>query len=303
MESTENCEQIYLTGDGGVIKTILRKGDEGEENTPKKGNEVTVHYVGKLESNGKVFDSSRDRNVPFKFHLGSGEVIKGWDICVASMKKNEKCSVRLDSKYGYGEEGCGENIPGNSVLIFEIELISFREAKKSIYDYTDEEKIQAAFDLKEEGNELFKKEQIDEAISKYKEALDFFMHAEEWEDKLLEKKKNIEITCNLNLSTCYNKNKDYPNAIEHASKVLKLDKNNFKALYKLGVANMHFGFLEEAKDNLYKAASLSPKNVEIRNSYELCITKLKEARKKDKLTFGGMFNKGSLYDEKESSAK
>nr|2KI3_A Chain A, kDa peptidylprolyl isomerase, putative [Plasmodium vivax]3IHZ_A Chain A, kDa peptidylprolyl isomerase, putative [Plasmodium vivax]3IHZ_B Chain B, kDa peptidylprolyl isomerase, putative [Plasmodium vivax]3NI6_A Chain A, kDa peptidylprolyl isomerase [Plasmodium vivax]3NI6_B Chain B, kDa peptidylprolyl isomerase [Plasmodium vivax]3PA7_A Chain A, kDa peptidylprolyl isomerase, putative [Plasmodium vivax]3PA7_B Chain B, kDa peptidylprolyl isomerase, putative [Plasmodium vivax]4ITZ_A Ch len=123
----ETLEQVHLTEDGGVVKTILRKGEGGEENAPKKGNEVTVHYVGKLESSGKVFDSSRERNVPFKFHLGQGEVIKGWDICVASMTKNEKCSVRLDSKYGYGEEGCGESIPGNSVLIFEIELISFRE--------------------------------------------------------------------------------------------------------------------------------------------------------------------------------
>ncbi|EUD64865.1 peptidylprolyl isomerase [Plasmodium inui San Antonio 1] len=296
-------EQVHLTEDGGVVKTILRKGDEGEENVPKKGNEVTVHYVGKLESNGKVFDSSRERNVPFKFHLGQGEVIKGWDICVASMTKNEKCSVRLDSKYGYGEEGCGESIPGNSVLIFEIELISFREAKKSIYDYTNEEKIQAAFDLKEQGNDFFKKNEINEAISKYKEALDFFIHAEDWDGELSEKKKNIEIICNLNLSTCYNKNKDFPNAIAHASKVLKFEKNNVKALYKLGVANMHFGFLEVARENLYKAASLSPNNVEIRNSYDACLNKLKEARKRDKLTFGGMFDKGILYEEKKSSAK
>ncbi|VWU50850.1 FK506-binding protein (FKBP)-type peptidyl-prolyl isomerase [Hepatocystis sp. ex Piliocolobus tephrosceles] len=303
MESTEGIETVHLTNDGGVIKTILRRGEEGEENIPKSGNEVSVHYVGKLETNGKVFDSSRDRNMPFKFHLGQGEVIKGWDICVSSMKKNELCTVRLDSKYGYGEEGCGENIPGNSVLIFEIELLNFSETKKSIYDYTDEEKIQAAYDLKEEGNELFKKNNINEAIAKYKEALDFFIHADDWEDSLLEKKKDIEIICNLNLSTCYNKNKEYANAINHASKVLKLDKNNIKALYKLGIANMNFGFLEDAKENLYKAALLNPNNMEIRNSYELCISKLKEARKKDKLTFGGMFNKGSLYEEKKNTAK
>lgn len=189
IENIENIEKIHLTDDGGVIKTILRKGNEGEENVPKKGNEVTVHYIGKLESDGSIFDSSRQRDVPFKFHLGNGEVIKGWDICVASMKKNEKCLVRLDSKYGYGKEGCGETIPGNSVLIFEIELLSFKEAKKNIYDYTDEEKIQAAFELKDEGNEFFKKNEINEAIAKYKEALDYFMHTDEWEDELLEKKK------------------------------------------------------------------------------------------------------------------
>ncbi|CDO65746.1 FK506-binding protein (FKBP)-type peptidyl-prolyl isomerase [Plasmodium reichenowi] len=303
MTTEQEFEKVELTPDGGVIKTILKKGDEGEENIPKKGNEVTVHYVGKLESTGKVFDSSIDRNVPFKFHLEQGEVIKGWDICVSSMRKNEKCLVRIESMYGYGDEGCGESIPGNSVLLFEIELLSFREAKKSIYDYTDEEKVQSAFDIKEEGNEFFKKNEINEAIVKYKEALDFFIHTEEWDDQiLLDKKKNIEISCNLNLATCYNKIKDYPKAIDHASKVLKIDKNNVKALYKLGVANMYFGFLEEAKENLYKAASLNPNNLDIRNSYELCVNKLKEARKKDKLTFGGMFDKGALYEEKKNSA-
>lgn len=65
---------------------------------------------------------------------------------------------------------------------------------------------------------------------------------------------------------------------------------------------MYFGFLEEAKENLYKAASLNPNNLDIRNSYELCVNKLKEARKKDKLTFGGMFDKGPLYEEKKNSA-
>lgn len=62
---------------------------------------------------------------------------------------------------------------------------------------------------------------------------------------------------------------------------------------------MYFGFLEEAKENLYKAASLNPNNLDIRNSYELCVNKLKEARKKDKLTFGGMFDKGPLYEKKK----
>lgn len=293
---------IDLSGDGGVLKTILRAGIDGDNTIPEKGNEVTVHYVGKLESNGTVFDSSLERNTPFKFTLGQGEVIKGWDICVASMKKNEKCSVRLESKYAYGERGCGDKIPSNSVLIFEIELISFKKASKSIYDYTDEEKIQGAFELKEEGNEAFKNNRIDEAIMKYKEALDFFTHADEWVENLEEKKKNIEIICNLNLSTCYNKMGDYPNAIDHANKVLKLDKNNVKGMYKLGMANMNFGFLEEAKDIFIKATKLNPKSIEIRNAYEQCKKKLEEARKKDKLTFGGMFNKPSTNAEKKNSA-
>lgn len=303
VEKEKQNAPIDLTGDGGVLKTILRNGEEGDENIPKQGNEVTVHYVGKLESNGSVFDSSVERNTPFKFTLGQGEVIKGWDICVASMRKNEKCLVRLESDYAYGDRGCGDKIPSKSVLIFEIELISFKEASKSIYDYTDEEKIQAAFELKEEGNEAFKANRLDEAIMKYKEALDFFTHADEWVEGLEEKKKNIEIICNLNLSTCYNKTGDYPNAIDHATKVLKLEKNNVKGMYKLGVANMNFGFLEEAREIFIKAIQLNPKSIEIRNAYEQCKLKLEEATKKDKLTFGGMFNRSNTAGEKKNTAE
>lgn len=301
MPKQQKTGKIDLSGDGGVVKKILKKGEEGPDKIPQVGHEVTVHYVGKLEKDGTVFDSSRERNMPFKFQLGQGDVISGWDICVASMRKGEKCSVRIESKYGYGETGFTPTIPPNSVLIFEIELISFKEVKKSAFDYTDEEKVQAAYELKEEGNELFKNNATEEAIVKYKEALDFFMHTEEWENELAEKKKNIEIHCHLNLSMSYNKIRDYANAIDHANKVLKLDKNNSKALYRLGVANMNFGFLEDAKDNLLKAAQLNPKDVEVRKKYEMCKVKLQEARKKDKITFGGMFNKTSLYDEKKSN--
>jgi len=76
-----------LTGDGGVVKEIITEGTGWEK--PKSGSDVSVHYDGTL-LDGTKFDSSRDRNQPFKFKLGAGEVIKGWDKTVETMKKRRK---------------------------------------------------------------------------------------------------------------------------------------------------------------------------------------------------------------------
>jgi FK506-binding protein 4/5 len=124
--STESKEEqsVDLTGDGGVVKTILEHG-YGDE-TPPSGADVKVHYTGTL-LDGTQFDSSRDRNEPFKFKLGAGQVIKGWDKAVATMKRGERARVTISSEYGYGKAGSPPKIPGDSTLVFDIELISWKD--------------------------------------------------------------------------------------------------------------------------------------------------------------------------------
>ena len=77
--------------------------------------------------NGEKFDSSRDRNEPFVFELGRGQVIKGWDIGFASMKPGERAILKIKPEYGYGSTGAGSSIPPNSTLEFDVELISYEE--------------------------------------------------------------------------------------------------------------------------------------------------------------------------------
>lgn len=96
---------------------------EGEGVEPKAGQFVSVHYVGTLE-NGKKFDSSYDRKQPFSFKIGVGQVIKGWDEGVSSMKVGSQRKLIIPSNLGYGSRGAGNVIPPNSVLIFNIELLS-----------------------------------------------------------------------------------------------------------------------------------------------------------------------------------
>ena len=96
--------------------------------TPEKGDEVSVHYVGTLDD-GTTFDSSRDRGLPFTFNLGVGEVIKGWDEGVATMKKGEKSILTCAPEYAYGVTGSPPKIPPNSTLKFEVELLSWKSVK------------------------------------------------------------------------------------------------------------------------------------------------------------------------------
>jgi FK506-binding protein 4/5 len=107
----------------GVKKEVLKEGEGYKK--PKKGDEVTVHYVGTLESDGSEFDSSRSRDKPFTFTLGQGQVIQGWDVGVASMKQGELAKFTLAPDYAYGESGSPPKIPGGATLIFEVELLSW----------------------------------------------------------------------------------------------------------------------------------------------------------------------------------
>jgi FKBP-type peptidyl-prolyl cis-trans isomerase FkpA len=109
------------TASGLVIDDI----QVGEGDEAKAGQRVTVHYTGWL-TNGAKFDSSKDRNDPFSFGLGRGQVIAGWDEGVAGMKVGGKRKLTIPSHLGYGEYGAGGVIPPNATLVFEVELLGVK---------------------------------------------------------------------------------------------------------------------------------------------------------------------------------
>lgn len=98
----------------------------GTGSVAASGDKVTAHYVGTL-SDGRVFDSSRDRGVPISFTLGTGQVIRGWDEGIAGMREGGKRVLTISPEYGYGSHAVG-TIPANSTLIFEVELVKVEKS-------------------------------------------------------------------------------------------------------------------------------------------------------------------------------
>ena len=123
-------EKVTMTQNITELQKIDTQVGTGRE--AESGFNVTVHYTGWLfdpaaEGNkGKKFDSSLDRNQPFNFFLGGGQVIQGWDEGFAGMKVGGKRTLVIPSEMGYGARGAGGAIPPNAALIFDVELLDVK---------------------------------------------------------------------------------------------------------------------------------------------------------------------------------
>jgi FKBP-type peptidyl-prolyl cis-trans isomerase FkpA len=119
-------------GRSNVTELQKTDGTVGTGNEATAGRRVTVHYTGwlfdetKPDHKGRKFDSSRDRNEPFDFRLGGGEVIRGWDEGVAGMKVGGQRTLTIPPDMGYGARGAGGVIPPNATLVFDVELLDVR---------------------------------------------------------------------------------------------------------------------------------------------------------------------------------
>jgi FKBP-type peptidyl-prolyl cis-trans isomerase FkpA len=127
----ENTESSSM-GQSNITELVKQDDAAGSGNEAVAGRQVSVHYTGWLydqskgDHKGTKFDSSRDRNEPFAFRLGAGQVIQGWDQGVAGMKVGGKRTLTIPPQLGYGAQGAGGVIPPNATLLFEVELLDVR---------------------------------------------------------------------------------------------------------------------------------------------------------------------------------
>ncbi|XVE84634.1 hypothetical protein DITRI_Ditri17bG0028400 [Diplodiscus trichospermus] len=150
-------------GKNGLKKKLVKEGEGWE--TPANGDEVEVHYTGTL-LDGTKFDSSRDRGTPFKFKLGRGQVIKGWDEGIKTMKKGENAIFTIPPELAYGESGSPPTIPPNATLQFDVELLSWTSVKDICKDGGILKKILV------EGEKWENPKDMDEVFVKYEACLE-----------------------------------------------------------------------------------------------------------------------------------
>lgn len=158
VDSTLKVGDEREIGKTGLKKKLVKEGEGWE--TPSKGDEVEVHYTGTL-LDGTKFDSSRDRGTPFKFKLGHGQVIKGWDEGIKTMKKGENAVFTIPPELAYGESGSPPTIPPNATLQFDVELLSWTSVKDICKDGGILKKIVT------EGEKWENPKDLDEVLVKY----------------------------------------------------------------------------------------------------------------------------------------
>eukprot|EP01126_Amoeba_proteus_P012956 TRINITY_DN1539_c0_g1_i1.p1 TRINITY_DN1539_c0_g1~~TRINITY_DN1539_c0_g1_i1.p1 ORF type:complete len:316 (-),score=84.78 TRINITY_DN1539_c0_g1_i1:110-955(-) len=279
--ATEVLRKVDLSGDGGAVKEVLVEGDSSRP-FPPEGSEGTLHYTGYL-TDGTVFDSSVQRNVPFKTKIGVGMVIKGWDLCMATMYVGEKCRLTCTSEYAYGDNGSPPVIPPKATLVFDMELLDYKKPIDSIPD-----KIEAANQKKDEGNDLFKQQKFKEAYDVYEEALNFFQYTypKGEEEKLM---NSTKLPILLNQAACQLRLKEYKKARISCEKCLDIDETNVKAIFRRGQAWQGMGDFEKAKIDFIAAIKLDPHNQDLRKAYEALKRQEQQHLEQQKKMFKNMF--------------
>ncbi|CAM0144446.1 unnamed protein product [Urochloa decumbens] len=276
--------------DKKILKKVLKEG-EGYDR-PNEGAVVKVKIMGKLQD-GTVFTKKGHDEEPFEFKTDEEEVINGLDRAVLNMKKGEVALVTIPPEYAFGSTESKQDlavVPPNSTVIYEVEVVSFVKDKES-WDLNNEEKIEAAGKKKEEGNALFKLGKYARASKRYEKAAKYVEYDSSFSEDEKKQSKQLKISCNLNNAACKLKLKEYKEAEKLCTKVLELDSQNVKALYRRVQAYIQLADLELAEADIKKALEIDPDNRDVKLEYKTLKEKIKEYNKKDAKFYSNMFAK------------
>uniref|UniRef100_A0A7N6FCY4 peptidylprolyl isomerase n=1 Tax=Anabas testudineus TaxID=64144 RepID=A0A7N6FCY4_ANATE len=285
-------EGEMLTDDGGIVRRIKVKGD-GYSN-PNDGASVDVHLEGSC--GGRLFDS---RDV--SFIVGEGEdkgVPLGVDRAMDKMQKGECCILYLKPKYGFGSEGKAEyKIGPDKDVVYEVTLKDFQRAKES-WEMDLNEKLDLVVGVKHKGNQYFKAGRYYQALVQYQRII-CWLEMECGTGREQQKRiQDFVLTAHLNLALCFLRIKEFSQVVENCNKVIELDENNEKALYRRGEARLLRNEFSLAMEDFQQVLQVNPSNRAARAQISNCQNKIKEHHEQDKKTYANMFQKFAERDAK-----
>ncbi|XP_048822723.1 inactive peptidyl-prolyl cis-trans isomerase FKBP6 isoform X2 [Lagopus muta] len=260
-----------ISGDGGVLKELLRPGT-GQPVPPAAT--VAVKYSGYLEHMDKPFCTNCTKKLPRLMKLGEDITLGGLEIGVLTMKKGEVARFIFAPNYAYGQQGCLPLIPPNATVLFEVELIDFLDSADSdtFFALTAEQqdtfplqKVLKVADVEREfGNYLFRKQCFEGAKDRYKRAYSILGRSPSSEAELCQIDAS-KLLVLLNLSITCLKLECPARALMYGEKALEIDKRNVKALFRCGQACLCMAEYEKARDFLIRAQHIEPFNHDINN--------------------------------------
>lgn len=299
-----------LTGDGGVLKVILK---HGAGSVVPARSLCRVHYNAYFEYSDEPFDSSRLRGRQHQFKLGEGEILLGWEVGISTMKRGELARFMITHKYAYGELGCPPRVPPKATALFEIELISFVDqgAADVFENFTEEERKKATFaeilaaadSLRKTGNEAFGLNQIRRASSSYMRAVKLLENANLKNEQEEIEMRQSAVKLYVNMSLCDLKEAKSGRSCKNARKALEIEPKHVRALYLLARALQQLGELESAKKEIYKAHKIKPGNEDIMSVLRSIDSELARNRRKDQVLSRKMLNLNPMPKTKPAMPK
>lgn len=247
-------EKIYLSDDKKIIKYILKY---GTNDSPKNGQIINIHYIGKLLNN-TIFDTS-NKNTSYEFILNKDNFL--WNIIIKSMKKGEKCIIINHSEYNLNKY---ENISNNSTLYFEFELLDFRNNINN--------NLELIIDYKNKAIIEYNNNNLDKAAKFFNNALEYCTS-----------ENNIEkINILNNLSLIYIKLNNLIESLNYSKQAYNLSKTNIKVLYRLALNYYKLNKYDKCI-NICKQATKIEDNNMINSLYRNSIKNINEKKENDKL--------------------
>ncbi|TRY55055.1 hypothetical protein DNTS_020783 [Danionella cerebrum] len=281
-----------LTEDGGIVRRIKAKG-EGYNN-PNEGATVQVHVQGWC--GGRLFDS---RDVTFT--VGESDDVGiplGVDRAMEKMQKGECCLLYLKPKYAYGKEGKKEyDIGSNAELLYEVTLNNFEKARES-WEMDLNEKLERALLVKQKGTQYFKAGRYSYAVIQYQQMVNW-LEMEGGTQR--EQHQNIQallLVAHLNLALCYLRLREYSQTVENCNKVMELDPENEKALYRRGEARLLRNEFSLALVDFRQVLRVNSFNSAARSQILICQKKIQEHNERDKKIYANMFQRFAEHDAK-----